>query len=207
MRRFFATMLLLALGGCASSGMEEAECQTANWRAVGYEDGARGLGPDAFGARRKDCAEHGVAAKFGAYRTGHAEGLGVFCEPHNGYRLGTGGYRYRGICPAHLEGPFLAAHADGYGLYERRSALTAIGNRLNYSKARSKDIEYQVVERTAHLVSPVLSPAERAATTIELKQLFEEKTELESSIPQLEQDYAEAERDYEDYRSEIAARP
>ena len=207
MRRILATVVLLALAGCAGSGMEEAECQTANWRAIGYEDGARGLSPDAFGARRKACAEHGVAAKFGAYQAGHAAGLEVFCDPYNGYRLGTSGYRYGGICPAHLEGPFLAAHADGYGLYERQAALTAIGNQLKYAQARTREIEIQVVDKTAYLISPVLSPAQRAATTIELKQLVEEKATLEASIPQLERDYAEAERDYESYRREIAARP
>ena len=207
MRRILATVVLLALGGCAGSGMEEAECQTANWRAIGYEDGAHGRGPDAFGERRKACAEHGVAAKFAAYRAGHGEGLEVFCDPYNGYNLGTGGYRYGGVCPAHLEGPFLAAHADGYGLYERQSALTAIGNKLKYSKVRINQIEQLAVDKTAHLVSPTLSPAARAATTIELKQLFEEKAELEASLHQLERDYAKAEREYETYRRETAARP
>ena len=207
MRRILATMILFALAGCASSGMEQAECQTANWRAIGYEDGALGLGPDAFGTRRKACAEHGIAAKFAAYRAGHGEGLEVFCDPYNGYRLGTGGYRYGGVCPARLEGPFLAAHADGHGLFERQSAVTAIGNKLKYSKVRINQIEHLVVDKTAHLVSPTLSPAQRAATTIELKQLFEEKAELEGSLHQLERDYAKAEREYEKYRREIAARP
>jgi hypothetical protein len=51
MRRFFATILLFALGGCA--GMDAEECRTADWRAIGYEDGVQGEGrrPSARTAR------------------------------------------------------------------------------------------------------------------------------------------------------------
>ena len=206
MRPIFAAILLLALGACASKGMGEAECQTADWRAIGYEDGAQGRTPEAFGARRKACAEHGVTASFAAYRTGHAEGLELFCRPQNGYRLGTQGYRYSGICPARLEGPFVAAHADGYGLYERRVALDQISRRLDYSRHRSREIENLVIQKTAMLIAPGVLPTDRAAMAIELKQLAEEKSQLERDIPRLEAEQAAAQRDYEAYRSQIAAR-
>jgi hypothetical protein len=186
--------------------MGEAECQTADWRAIGYEDGAQGYSAESFGGRRKACAEHGVTAKFDGYLAGHAEGLARFCRPQNGYQLGTRGYRYTGICPVHLEGAFLAAHADGYGLYERRAAVNRIGKRLSYSKRRASEIEYLVVEKTTLMLSPTLLGPERALIAVELKQLVEEKTEIERSIPQLEVDHAEAQRDYEAYRNSIANR-
>lgn len=206
MRRILAAAVLLVLGGCASSGMDKAECRMADWRAIGYEDGARGAGADSFGLRRKACAGHGVAAKFDDYLVGHAQGLEVFCRPQNGYRLGTGGYRYSGVCPAHLEGPFLAAHTDGYGLYERQATLNNISRQLQYSRARSKEIEYLVVEKTALLVSPTVLPTERATIAVELKQLAEEKVEVEQSIRRLERDHAKAERNYQNYRSQFANR-
>ncbi len=207
MRRILATALLLALAACSSSsGMGEAECQTADWRAIGYEDGAQGYSPESFGGRRKACAEHGVTAKFDAYQSGHAEGLARFCRPQNGYQLGTRGQRYTGICPAHLEGAFLAAHADGYGLYERRAAINRIGRQLSYSKRRASEIEYLVVEKTTLMLSPTLLATERALIAVELKQLVEEKTEIERSIPQLEVDHVEAQRDYEAYRNHVANR-
>lgn len=206
MRPILAATLLLALAACASKGMGEAECQTADWRAIGYEDGAQGRTPEAFGARRKACAEHGVTASFAAYRTGHAEGLELFCRPQNGYQLGTGGYRYGGICPAHLEGPFVAAHADGYGLYERRKAVEDISRRLDYSLSRSKEIEGLVIKKTALMISPGLLPTDRAALAVELKDLAEEKTRLERDIPRLEAEQAAAQRDYEAYRGQLSAR-
>lgn len=205
MRRCLWAALLLALGACSS--MDVAECRTADWRAIGYEDGAQGRGPEYFGKRRKACAEHGVQANFNGYMAGRTEGLAHFCHPQNGYRLGTNGYRYTGVCPAQFEGAFLAAHADGYGLYERNAALTGIRKHLHRSRKRAKEIEYLLAEKTAQLVSPDALAADRAALVIELKQLTEEKVELEAQIDQLEYDYAAAQGEYERYRKHLAARP
>ena len=206
MQRILPAVLLFAVAACAGSGMDEAECRATDWRAAGFEDGARGRGPENFGRFRKACAGHGVTADFDAYLAGHGEGLARFCRPQNGYRLGSGGYRYNGVCPAHLEPLFLEAHADGYGLYQRNATLNQIGKQLANSRARAKSIEYELVEKSTRLVSPLMLPADRAAIVVELKQLTEEKVEVEQSIERLEQDYAAAERDYQHYRSRIAGR-
>lgn len=206
MRRLFATVFLVALGACASKGMDEAECRAADWRAIGYEDGALGQNPGGFGKRRKACAEHGVTAGFQAYLDGHAEGLMLFCRPQNGFRLGTHGQGYGGICPAELEGAFLAAHTDGYGLYERKIALSDLNKRLRRSKRRSQAIDQLVVEKTALLFLPDITAVQRAAIAVELEQLAAEKSEIEQSIPRLERDYAAAERDFNSYRGRIADR-
>lgn len=205
MRPFLRLLLLLALAGCAR--MDVAECRTADWRAIGYEDGVQGAGPGYFGERRKACAEHGITADFDTYMAGRAEGLVQFCSPHNGYSLGTRGYSYTGICPAELEDSFLSAHADGYGLYQRHAALKRVRARLNNSKQRLQEIEYLLVDRTALLVSTDLAPAERAAVAVELKQLTEEKIHLETDIVQLRYDHAQAQREYESYQASIAYRP
>ncbi len=204
MRRFFVTLLLLALGGCA--GMDLAECRAADWRAIGYEDGAQGQNPDFFGERRKACAEHGITADFDAYLAGRTQGLAYFCRPQNGYRFGVRGRQYSGVCPDGLEAAFLVAHADGYGLYERQAALRSISKRLNYNEKRAKELEYLLAETTALLISSDVEAAERAAIAIDLKQLAQEKAEVDVSIRQLEYDYAVADRDYEDYRNRIAYR-
>ena len=206
MRSILASMVLLALAGCASKGMDEAQCQTADWRAIGYEDGAKGYSADGFGRHRKACAEFGIAAKFDDYMVGHGEGLTGYCRPVNGYNLGLSGKRYGGICPVSQEAAFAAAHADGFGLYQRRTEMNRIGKELSWSKARAEKIEFLMVEKTARLVEPALIPTERAAIAIELKQLTEEKIDLEQSIRTLEIDYADAEAEYEAYREEIDRR-
>lgn len=202
MRRLPLTMLLFTLGGCA--GMDSEECRTADWRAIGYEDGVQGQNAAYFGTRRKACAEHGVTADFDGYMVGRAEGLAHFCRPQNGYNLGVQGQQYAGVCPIELEEAFLAAHADGYGLYERSAALNRISQRLHHSQKRANEIEYRLAETTVLLISPGLEAAERATVAIELKQLTEEKIAVEHSIDQLEHDYDAAELEYEDYRRQLA---
>ena len=206
MQRILWTAVVLVLGGCASTGMSEAECRMADWRAIGFEDGSCGAAASSFGTHRKACADHGVSASFDRYLAGHAQGLETFCRPQNGARLGGEGYRYTGVCPEHLEGPFLAAHAESFGLYELHAALDAISRELIAKKKRARDVESWFVEKTARLLAPQLLPAERAALVVELKQLGEEKYALEDSIRQLERDRIQAQEDYESYRSQVAAR-
>jgi hypothetical protein len=204
MRRFFATILLFALGGCA--GMDAEECRTADWRAIGYEDGVQGRGAASFGTHRKACAGHGVTADLDAYLGGRGEGLVHFCRPQNGYALGVQGNPYAGVCPIALEAAFLAAHTEGYGLYQRQAALEHLGKRLHHSRRRAEEIEYLLADRTALLISPDLAAAARASVAIELKQLAQEKVRVEQSIDQLEYEYAAAEEEYEDYRMHSADR-
>ncbi|MDJ0944844.1 MAG: DUF2799 domain-containing protein [Kiloniellales bacterium] len=205
MRPLFLLLFLLAVSGC--SGMSAEECSVADWRAIGYEDGAKGLSPQAFGQHRRACAEHGVAADFDGYLAGRKAGLAHYCRPQNGYSLGARGRRYSGVCPTELEADFLAAHAEGFGLYERRRELNRIGQELDRARARADEIEHLVAENTALLISPGIPPSERAALVIELKQLAEEKITVEESILDLEYDYAAAERALDDYRAAIATRP
>ena len=202
MRRMPLIVLMVALGGCA--GMDSDECRTADWRAIGYEDGVQGQSAAYFGTRRKACAEHGITADFDAYLAGRAEGVAHFCRPQNGYHLGAQGHPDPGICPVVLEAAFVTAHADGYGLYERGAVLDRLRKKLHYSRKRSKEIEYLLAERTALLIAPHLAATERATIAVNLKQLTEEKIELERAIDQLEDEYVAAELEYEDYRSKIA---
>ena len=195
----------LTLAGCAS-GMDSAECVTADWRAIGYEDGAQGRGTGSFGERRKACADHGVTPDFEAYMAGRDKGLAQFCRPQNAYRLGVRGIRYSGGCPNEHEDAFLAAHADGYGLYKRRATVSKIGKRLRNSKRRADKIELELVEKTALLVSAGVEMARRAAIGVEIKQLADEKTEIDLAIRQLEHEYANAEQEYEEYQAWIAHR-
>ncbi len=208
MRRIFAMTFVLALAGCGGGAMEEAECLTADWRALGYEDGAQGYGPQQLTVRRKACAEYGIAPDFDAYMAGREEGLVYYCRPQNGYNVGNSGYRYGGQCPPHLEPAFVAAHADGFGLYQRRARMQNLGKQLSYSRQRSQELEYELANRTLALAtpSPELTPEDVANRAIELKQLTMEKVQLQDTIKQLEIDYAAAQYEYETYRAQISGR-
>jgi hypothetical protein len=186
--------------------MDKAECRTADWRSVGYEDGRKGLSETALGSHRKACADHGVTPDFTAYMDGHGRGIAQFCRPQNGYRLGTNGYRYGGVCPAALEAAFLDAHADGFGLYKRRATVNRLRKRINRKHNRSKTIERLLANKTASLISHRTLPSQRLTIGVEIKQLTEERFQIERSIEELEIDLEQARRDYQGYSESLARR-
>ena len=206
MQRFLAFLALAALTGCASGGMNEAACSTADWHAVGYEDGAAGKDISAFTAHRTACADHGVVANLESYRAGRDEGLLLFCRPANGYNLGSLGISYRGACPADLEKGFAAAYSDGYGLYQRQAALDGLTNRLERKRSRAKAVERLMAEKTAGLASGSLTPEDIANTAVEIKQLAEEQAQLASDIKRLKREQAKADEDYRIYEAHLAGR-
>ncbi|MEZ5893062.1 MAG: DUF2799 domain-containing protein [Parvularculaceae bacterium] len=55
MRAFALIGLAVMLGGCAG-GLSKEECLVADWRAIGYEDGARGAPASAVSSHRQACA-------------------------------------------------------------------------------------------------------------------------------------------------------
>lgn len=197
-----AVGLALGLAGCAT--MDAEECATADWRAIGYEDGVRGLDAGHLSKRRKACADHGVTPDLDAYLAGRSEGLRQFCRPGNGYRLGTQGYRYGGQCPPTLEPAFLAAYSDGWGLYERHRAMTQIAALIASKERALYEIDHAVKHTTARLISDEPTPQERAHMVLELDDLSEEKGVLAAEIRSLERDHAQAEADYHAYRARLA---
>jgi hypothetical protein len=197
-------LALLALTGCANDGKREAACRATDWRAVGFEDGARGIAPEAFGEHRSACDDFGVTARLDDYLEGHEVGLERFCQPQNARWLGESGYRYTGICPLDLEAAFLEAYEQGYGLHEHWQRVENIRYRLDRKRARSREIERLVVDKTARLVSPAVPAAARANLAVEIKQLGEERMRLSGEIAGLEHDLTHAEHEYEHYRSAVA---
>lgn len=111
--RLARTVVLLAvamtLHGCAS--MSKDECLTADWRLIGFEDGANGQSSAEISEHRKACASHGVTPDRAAYFEGHEEGLVTFCSYNRGLGDGSRGAAANGICPQ--EADYQAGYADG----------------------------------------------------------------------------------------------
>ena len=55
---FVCLIGLLLITGCAS--LDKQECRLADWRMIGYEDGAAGRSGTRIGDHRAACAQHGV---------------------------------------------------------------------------------------------------------------------------------------------------
>ena len=76
MKLWFALVAaVIVLQGCATMSVDE--CATADWRAIGYEDGTRGETLAKAQKREAACSKHGYAMDQLAYGHGRSEGLGV----------------------------------------------------------------------------------------------------------------------------------
>ncbi len=204
-----AALLALALTGCSKKEEErrarqEAQCVTADWRGIGYEDGAKGKKADTISRHRKACAVFGVTPNLDEYLGGHAKGIAYYCQPRNGYFMGTKGRRYTGGCPASQDAAFAAATDTGYGLYERQKAVNDIGQQLDSASQRSKEIEFLLTDKGTAVISPLTLSGDRMVLVVEIKQLAEEKAALNRSIPRLQADYGAAQHELDAYRSSIA---
>ena len=152
--------------------MDKDECRTADWRAVGLEDGVKGRTLDHLGEHRKACAKHGITPDTDRYIAGRTEGLGSYCTPDNGYRVGRAGESYRGVCPELSTPAFVAAYNRGRELYTLHSRLTGVEREIASIKASLKD--------------GVRDPRDRASQVERLEALTRESEQIEARISRLE---------------------
>ena len=192
----------MMLGGCAT--MSEQECLVTDWRTVGYEDGARGVSQTNIGKYRQRCAKHGVAPDLDAYRAGHAEGVVQYCQPANGFNVGSAGRNYQGVCPAELESEFLHSYQAGRELHRLRSALNSMSNQIAYRERELEDLNDELKVLTAELIADG-TPADRRVILIaETRSLAEEQGKLEAEIRSLERERAALREQLINYEASLA---
>lgn len=194
---------LLALAGCG--GMSANECELADWEAVGYADGARGRTADAFDQRRQSCAKHAVAPDFKAYQAGREAGLREYCQPANGYRVGSGGQDYAGVCPPTLEGDFYQSYLDGRMLYDLRAAVSKTSRQITANKARMNAIEKELTDQAMAQLTGDLTSDQRARMIVEAQQLIEERVTLDNETDHLEKTLERQKAELAEYEDELVA--
>ncbi len=192
-------LVMLALGGCSS--MSKNECLTVDWRTVGYEDGVDGYPGDRIAQHRKACAKYGVTTDLVAYQQGREQGLGEYCQPANGYRIGVRGWGYGGVCPANLEPAFVAAFNSGHELYTLQERVSSTINAINYKRNELDQLERGVITSAVAAVSSDSSSQDRANALADTAQQAERIGRLKSEIRELEQYRIQYERDLDAYRA------
>jgi hypothetical protein len=197
-----AAFALLAISGCGS--MSERECQTTDWRTVGYEDGVSGYSGDRIGHHRKACGKYGIAPNLEQYQAGRDQGLREFCKPANGFRYGARGNGYNGVCPANLDRDFVAAYESGRQLYALRSRVSEANNRVQSMHRELDRIDEDMIKVGAEILDPTITNEHRAQLLLDTKRMAERKGELRAEIPQFERDREEYERELESYRATLA---
>jgi hypothetical protein len=156
----------LLLGGCAS--MDKAQCDNADWYAIGMEDGAQGRPLQRLGDHRRACAEHGVQADAERYAAGRNEGLKSYCTYDRGYRTGRAGSAYNGVCPEPIARDFLAGYRHGREIYGLQKRLD--------------EVHADIKKTKASLAEPGLSPRARGQLAERLEDLTRESAYVEQQL-------------------------
>lgn len=211
MKQIALLLAIFIVAGCGPSKEERdqrqtAACQATDWWALGFEDGVKGLRADYFGKYRRKCAPYGVTAEISPYLSGRDEGLLEYCTPRGGYLTGAEGRKYANVCPPGLERAFLDARKDGQGLRKRRAAVDNAASRLSQARQRADDLELIIADKSTAMISPGTLLADRINIGIQIKQLTQEKIDLERSTPRMEADLGAAQSELDDYHDSISGR-
>ncbi len=184
-----ALLCALLLSSCAT--LDREECINANWRLIGYEDGARGRWPDYVGKHREACADYNVMPDMEAYLQGRGEGLTQYCRPQNGFRLGKKGGSYHGICPDALESEFMDAYRYGKDVYRLESQIKRAATKQKNKAKRLTTLKQELKNKEAELIKFETTTERRVQLLVEIRDLAEERGTLEAQINELGREQAQ----------------
>jgi hypothetical protein len=203
-------LLLLAASACALSScasMSKNECVYADWRAIGFEDGAAGEPSTAISSRRQACAAAGVTPNMSEYLAGRDAGLAEYCTPANGFSEGESGSSYSGVCGRHNEAGFLAEYRAGSHLYLLRDRSRGASYALVKANEDLGAMKFAISHAATSLIRPDLTVTERAALVVEMTRLNEESERVERSLPALRTNVDIADAELMAYETQLASRP
>ena len=116
-----AALVFVAACGSLENDMAANQCDAAQWKGFGFEDGIRGMGSSSFEMRNDGCDPAANNTRRERYLAGYADGVARFCTAENGYNQGATGYVYNGICPISLEDQFVKALKEGHRAAQRQT--------------------------------------------------------------------------------------
>ena len=121
----------LLLEGCAT--MDQAECVSADWYALGQSDGAQGRKSTHYSEYRKDCSAFGIDVDSDAYVGGWEAGIDNYCTRDNGFNVGSLGKIYQHSCPAALEDRFFSSYQTGRAINLKQTRVNMLRNKVQKS--------------------------------------------------------------------------
>ncbi|MBT8472642.1 MAG: DUF2799 domain-containing protein [Marinicaulis sp.] len=196
---------MLLLGACAG-GMSKEACLYADWRAIGYEDGARGFATSAVSSRRATCAKKaGVTVDMAAYMEGRDAGLREYCQPSNGFAAGARGGRYYGVCTGPVEAEFISAYQRGNQLFVLERDVSAAANELAHAEKHLAQLRHDIDHAELALISPATPHPKRVDILVDLKNMRNEHERVAASLGSLALNYERAQDELADYRAFLAA--
>lgn len=196
MRNLAFVFICLVLTAC--SGLSKEQCQTADWEALGFEDGLVGKGLEQMADYRQNCTEYGVQMDAERYQFGRNIGLEEFCQPASAYQAGRKGYVYKGVCPAVLEEAFAGPYEEGRTVYLAERELQRAKSDYSNAESRLGRVERDIRNRESVLLNDKTSSDERRHVYNELEDLKREAYRLKDALRNLDRDIYHAKRELEE---------
>ncbi|WP_061011232.1 DUF2799 domain-containing protein [Photobacterium leiognathi] len=177
--------LILCSTLTACSVMNQQECETANWNALGYVDGSQGAASSQFTERSSACSEYNVRADFAQYQAGYQKGLINYCTESKGFYVGSRGKEYQGVCPAKTASAFLTGYHHGQELYQLKQELNQAEQELRSEKYEVEHQKDKLKDLKNSLIYDNLSSRERREKLDEIEELNNRPNEVHRKLQEV----------------------
>jgi hypothetical protein len=172
--RSLSIVVLLLLASCASLSPEQ--CRNADWRQIGYADGASGLPGSRIQDHASACAKAGATPDLEAYLAGRMEGLVSYCQPENGFDVGRrGAADNAGDCPPHVRAAFLQNYRQGREINALESRISSLQSTMDNERREMRRREDRIEDIRKELRRPNVSTERRNSLLGEMERLIDRK--------------------------------
>jgi uncharacterized small protein (DUF1192 family) len=179
-------LLVLLLQGCAT--LDRDQCQVADWRLIGYQDGVQGKPASTIGTYREDCAEYAIVPDLDAWQAGRAQGLQEYCKPATSFRLGRAGHAYPAVCPEPADPAFRTAYDDGRAIFMAHSEVKDTRAQIHRREHEIEALREDRQHKLAELVQDGLQKEQRVLLLYQIHEINEEIDLLSAEIEGLDHD-------------------
>lgn len=165
---------ILLLSSCASLSPEQ--CRNADWRQIGYADGANGEPASRIQQHASACAKVDAKPDMEAYLQGRMEGLVSYCQPENGFDVGRRGRPDNvGDCPPHVRAAFLDRYRQGREINGLENQVQYLRNTLQNEQNEARRNDRRMEDIRNELRRPNLSPERRTSLLNEIERLLDRR--------------------------------
>lgn len=190
------------LAGCAG-GMTTSECVSADWTALGLEDGRTGARPKLSEQRREACASEGIPVDVAAYEAAREEGLKIYCSAEGGFDAGKSGGEYFGVCAGEAEMRFLESFALGEKLHALNEAKEKAVSDYEAAVAELDQHNYLLRVSEKRYLKPSISNEDREHERQDAEYRRREIARIEGRLPEMLDDIETAKKALDAYRIEL----
>lgn len=177
MRHLLVCVPAIFLAGCATLTPEQ--CRNADWRQIGFADGASGASAVRINDHAKACAETGVKPDLDSYLRGREQGLVNYCRAENGFAVGRGGETANvADCPESMKFAFMEQYRHGQQIHLIESDLAQRRARIHQNNSRMHRDNERIASIREELRKKDLPDEQRKALLDEFERAVERKNAL-----------------------------